>query len=243
MIPGALYDSHVQAWQEVWEDGRIEVEGNLAVAKLMYGCLYYILSSLPVVQGSHSPPGQFYGLSPGGLAYGDYLQDYQGHSFWDTETWMYPPVLYFHPELAKELLNYRLHSVPAARDRAKETGGKGSRFAWESAFTGREVTPDCCPETRDLEIHITGDIAFAARQYVASTRDKDWLINQKGGYVTNGCGLIREMAEYWNSRISYNNRTRQFDINTVTPPDEDHSAVNNSVFTNVVAGYSVFFAE
>ena len=227
----------------MWDDGRIEVQGNLPLAKLMYGAFYYILSSLPVAKGFNSDPGQFYGLSPGGLAYGDYNQDYQGHSFWDTETWMYPPVLYFHPELAKDLLNYRLHSVPAARDRATETGFKGSRFAWESAFTGREVTPDCCPETRDLEIHITGDIAFAIRQYIASTRDKEWLVNNTAGYATNGCGLVREIAEFWNSRMSYNAGSSQFDINGVTPPDEDHPNVNNSVFTNVVAGYSIFFAE
>jgi trehalose/maltose hydrolase-like predicted phosphorylase len=155
---------------------------------------------------------------------------------------MYPTVLYFYPELAREILNYRLHALPAARDRAAETGYEGSRFPWESAFTGREATPDCCPETRDNEIHNTGDVAFAIRQYVSLTRDENWL---KGptDYVTNGCGMIREIAEFWASRSVYNTQTDQFDINGVMPPDEDHAYVNNSIFTNVVAGYSIFFAE
>lgn len=27
------------------------------------------------------------------------------------------------------------------------------------------------------------------------------------------------------------------------PPDEDHNFVNNSIYTNVVAAYSIFFAK
>ncbi|CAG7819586.1 unnamed protein product [Allacma fusca] len=240
--PEQILKSHEAAWEAVWDDGRIEVEGNLGLAKLLYGCLYYILASLPIVGETNTPTRQFYGLSPGGLAYGDYLMDYQGHSFWDTETWMYPTVLYFYPELAREILNYRLHALPAARGRAEETGYQGSRFPWESAFTGRETTPDCCPETRDFQIHNTGDVGFAIRQYISSTRDGNWL-KDSGNYVTNGCGMIREIAEFWASRSTFNNVTNQFDINGVMPPDEDHHDVNNSIYTNVVAGYSIFFAE
>ncbi len=41
---------------------------------------------------------QFYGLSPGSLSRGGRLgEDYGGHSFWDTEIWMYPSVLLFYP--------------------------------------------------------------------------------------------------------------------------------------------------
>jgi len=54
------------------------VEGNIKLAKVIYGAFYYILSSLPVTTDTNSPVGQFYGLSPGGLAYGTYLNDYQG---------------------------------------------------------------------------------------------------------------------------------------------------------------------
>lgn len=240
----AVLSSHTEAWAQVWQDGRIEIGGNVKLAKLMYGCLYYLLSSLPIVQGTNSPVGQFYGLSPGGLAYGDYLMDYQGHSFWDTETWMYPSILYFYPEIAREVLNYRLHALPAARDRANDTGFEGARFPWESGFTGREVTPDCCPETRDFQIHNTGDVAFAIRQYVASTRDMTWLSNKnREAYVTNGCGIIREIAEFWASRSTYDANTNQFDIDHVMCPDEDAYDVDNSIYTNVVAGYSIFFAE
>ena len=73
-----LFDSHLNAWKLVWDDGRIEVEGNVQLGKVVYGSLYYILSSLPVTTETNSPVGQFYGLSPGGVAYGSLLNDYQG---------------------------------------------------------------------------------------------------------------------------------------------------------------------
>ena len=105
------------------------------------------------------------------------------------------------------------------------------------------MTPDCCPETRDYQIHNTGDIGYAIRQYIASTRDTTWLQNTSRDYVTNGCGLIRDIAEFWASRSSYNSNTSQFDIDHVMCPDEDAKDVDNSVYTNVVAGYAIFFAE
>ena len=46
------------------------------------------------------------------------------------------------------------------------------RFPWESARTRLDVTSDFCPEVRLYQMHITGDIAFAARQYVAATGDR-----------------------------------------------------------------------
>jgi hypothetical protein len=54
-----------------------------------------------------------------------------------------------------------------------------NRFPWESAFTGAEVTPDCCPETSENQQHITADVSLAARQYFALTHDTDWLINSE----------------------------------------------------------------
>lgn len=238
-----LYDLHVAAWSRVWNDGRIEVEGNLELAKVVHGSFYYILSSLPVTTETNTPVRQFFGLSPGGLAYGELLKDYQGHSFWDTETWMYPPVLYFFPQAAQQIINYRLHVLKAARDHAVNTGYQGARFPWESGITGREVTPDCCPETRDFQIHITGDIAFSIRQYIATTRDIRWLQDVKSNYITNGCGMVRDIAEFWVSRATFDNQTRLHDINHVMPPDEDHHDVDNNGYTNVQAAYSIFFAK
>jgi hypothetical glycosyl hydrolase len=68
------------------------------------------------------------------------------------------------------------------------------------------VTPDCCPTGRLYELHITGDIAFAARQYIAATGNKDWLLNELGGE------LIYEIARFWTSRVTYNTEKKQYEI-------------------------------
>jgi trehalose/maltose hydrolase-like predicted phosphorylase len=73
-----IYESHTQAWKHLWEDGKIELEGNLELSKTIYACLYYILTSLPVTTDTYSAVGQFYGVSPGGLAQGHMYRDFQG---------------------------------------------------------------------------------------------------------------------------------------------------------------------
>jgi len=65
-----------------------------------------------------------------------------------------------------------------------------NRFPWESAATGVEVTPDCCPETRKYQLHITGDISFAARQYLAATNDINWLIGENYSFPLDVCFLF-----------------------------------------------------
>ena len=90
---------------------------NLELAKVVCGSMYYLLSSLPN-EPVDANRRRFSGLSPGSLANGAFLKDYQGHSFWDTETWMFPPVLMLWSYVAKDLLLYRMGNIRAARDRA-----------------------------------------------------------------------------------------------------------------------------
>ena len=43
------------------------------------------------------------------------LQGYNGHIFWDTELWMYPPMLLLNQDIARSMLDYRFDRLPAAR--------------------------------------------------------------------------------------------------------------------------------
>ena len=106
-------------------DGVVEVTGDLELARVVLASQYYLLSSLPS-QHSARPLPPFCGLSPGSLAYGLLGQDYQGHNFWDTETWMYPAVLVLHPTLARELLQSLLQLQPALPDASHGAGDAGS---------------------------------------------------------------------------------------------------------------------
>ncbi|XP_039765165.1 protein-glucosylgalactosylhydroxylysine glucosidase [Pararge aegeria] len=230
-----LFEKHVEQWGRLYKQGGLEIEGNLQLAKIVNGIWYYFLSSLPSEE-SHFPLDRFFGLSPTGLARGGTFDDYEGHSFWDTEMWMFPPILVLYPQYARQLLQYRLDNAYVAAELARITGSKGYRFPWESAYTGSEVTQPCCPDVAEFEQHITACIAFAARQYLSMTRDEDWL---KHG----GCSIVTNIADFWASRAVINYSSGLYDIANVMGPDEDHSNVTNSVFTNVVAGYSLYLAQ
>lgn len=82
MSPDDLYNLHASKFANLWESGRIETD-NYELQNNIYSSYYYLLSSLPAPD-HYGVLNQFYGLSPGSLSRGALLQDYQGHSFWDT---------------------------------------------------------------------------------------------------------------------------------------------------------------
>ena len=63
-----LYASHVKAWSRLWQQGRIDLVGDLDLARLTYSSWYYLLSSMPLKE---DPAEKFVGLSPCGLPLGD----------------------------------------------------------------------------------------------------------------------------------------------------------------------------
>ena len=70
---------------------------------------------------------------------------YRGHVFWDTELFILPFFTLTQPQIARNLLLYRYHTLGGARRKAQERGHKGAQYPWESAMTGDEVTPRWVP--------------------------------------------------------------------------------------------------
>ncbi|XP_061465855.1 protein-glucosylgalactosylhydroxylysine glucosidase isoform X2 [Rhineura floridana] len=228
---GSLYVSHIQAWAALWEGCCVEVDGPLSLSQAVYGCLYYLLSAIPPLDSSDF---LFSGISPGGLSNGTCGEDYWGHVFWDQDTWMYPNILLFYPEAACAILKYRIRTLGGALYNAQKQGYKGAKFPWESAATGQEV----CPEEiyGAEEIHISGDVLLAFEQYYYITQDLE-LFRQEGGW-----DVVHAVAQYWCSRVVWSPEEQNYHITGVLPPDEYHSAVDNSVYTNAIAQRSLNFA-
>lgn len=82
------------------------------------------------------------------------------------------------------------------------------------------------------QIHISGDVSYAIQMFFAVTNDVKWMKKE-------GCAIALEVAKFWESRCEYDEQFDLFDINRVMGPDEDHASVDNNVFTNVVASYSL----
>jgi trehalose/maltose hydrolase-like predicted phosphorylase len=123
-----LLARHKAAWDELWQSD-IQIEGDDEVQRATHFALYHLYS--------FCREGQAYSLSPMGLS----GLGYNGHVFWDTEVWMFPPILLLHPEMAKSLLEYRFQRMEAARNNAKVHGYKGVMFPWESDDKGRSQLP------------------------------------------------------------------------------------------------------
>ncbi|PIO29417.1 hypothetical protein AB205_0026500, partial [Aquarana catesbeiana] len=226
-----LYLSHEDAWTQLWEGCWIEMEASLALRQAVYGCLYYLLSALPPLGCDE----KFDGISPGGLSNGQRNEDYWGHVFWDQDTWVYPNILLFYPEMARHILKYRIRTLEGARQNAEQQGYKGAKFPWESAVTGCEV----CPEKiyGDQEIHINGDVMMAFKQYYEMTKDLDFFVS------SGGWDVVSSIADYWCSRVVWSKEEQNYHIKGVMPPDEYHAGVDNSAYTNAIAQIRYFFLK
>jgi trehalose/maltose hydrolase-like predicted phosphorylase len=201
------------AWARLWASD-VEVLGDTRLRAQVRSSLFSLFASV-----RDDVP---WAPSPGGLS----SDGYNGHVFWDSETWMFPTLLATAPDVARQSLQYRADRLAAAEAYAAATGWDGARFPWESALSGGEETP-AFADTGKLEIHISADIALAAWQYYLATGDRDWL-------ESTGWPLLSGIATFWASRATPN-ADGSYSILDVIPPDEYAEHVDDSVYTNVGA--------
>ncbi len=216
-----LIEAHEKAWSELWSTGDIILKGDPVVQKDMRIMLYHLYSF--VREGFSNS------LSPMGLS----GLGYNGHVFWDTEIWMFPPLLVLQPNLAKSLINYRYDRLEAAKRNAKNHGYQGAMFPWESAATGEEETP-IWALSGPFEHHITACVAIAAWNYYQVTQDTAWL-------RTKGWPILSETANFWVSRVKLN-KEGKYDIKNVVGADEWAENVDNDAWTNAAAKANLRYA-
>jgi len=208
-----LIKAHDQAWDELWKSD-ILIDGDPQTQRDIRLMLYHLYS--------FAREGTDYSFSPMGLS----GLGYNGHTFWDTEIWMYPALLLLQPKIAASLMEYRYNRLPAAIRNAKDHGYKGAMFPWESAASGNEETP-VWALSGPFEHHITADVGIAAWNYYCVTGDKTWL--KEKGYP-----LLRATADFWASRVERNG-PGHYDIRNVVAADEWAENVDNNAYTNAAA--------
>lgn len=208
-----LLQRHEEAWAKLWKSDII-VEGDLQAQKDIRFALYHLYSFVR--------EGTGYSLSPMGLS----GLGYNGHVFWDTELWMYPPLLALQPEIAKSILEYRFQRLGAARQNAFSHGYQGVMFPWESSDQGSEDTP-VWALTGPFQQHITGCVGWAAWKYYQVTHDKQWLRDR-------GYPILKEVADFWASRVERKGLGK-YEINNVIGANEWEENIDNNAFTNGMA--------
>lgn len=215
-----LLQFHKKAWDELWKSD-IQIDGDPQAQQDVHSMLYHLYSFVR--------EGTAYAPSPMGLS----GLGYNGHTFWDSELWMYPALLVMKPELAKSMIEYRYQRLEAAKRNAFSVGFKGAMYPWESAESGVEETP-VWALSGPFEHHITADVAIAAWNYYAVTQDKGWL-REKGWPV------LSATADFWASRVERNG-PGHYDIKNVVAADEWAENVDNNAFTNAAAKANLQYA-
>ena len=114
-------------------------------------------------------------------------EHYEGHYFWDTETYIIPFFLYSRPDIARKLLEYRYSILDAARENAKRMRDRGALFAWRT-INGQEASGNFLGST--VQYHINAAVAYAIHKYVEATEDWDFLAEM-------GAEILFETARCW----------------------------------------------
>lgn len=208
-----LMNAHRRLWDELWQSD-VRIEGDDEAQRTVRFALFNLYS--------FARAGSALSISPMGLS----SQGYNGHIFWDTELWMYPPMLLLNQGIAESMINYRTNRLAAACKRAGSYGYRGAMFPWESDDAGEESTPTFAL-TGPFEHHITADIAIACWEYYCITRDKHWLLSQ-------GYPMMKAAAEFWVSRAERND-DGSYSIRNVVGANEYASGVDDNAFTNGAA--------
>jgi len=221
--------AHEAAWKEHWDESDVIIEGDDEVQQAVRFAVYHMTSAA-------NPEDERVSVGARGLT-GD---AYFGHVFWDTEIYLLPYYTAVWPEATRAMLMYRYHTLPAARGKAAAMGYMGALYAWESADTGEETTPDSVMGptgevmdilTGKMEIHISADIAYAVWQYWRSTCDDAFFLDA-------GAEILLETARFWASRaVAEADGLRH--IRHVIGPDEYHEDVDDNAFTNVMARWNI----
>lgn len=205
--------AHERLWRELWQ-GDIEIEGDEEAQRVVRFAIYNLYGSCRAGSRLSVPP---MGLSS---------QGYNGHIFWDTELWMFPPMLLLNEGIARSMVDYRTDRLSAARTRAASMGYRGAMYPWESDDFGQEATPTWAI-TGQFEHHITADVAIACWNYYCVTGNKRWLMEE-------GWPVLRDAAEFWVSR-AVRNADGSYSVEGVVGADEYAENVTDNAFTNGAA--------
>jgi alpha,alpha-trehalose phosphorylase len=207
-----LCDSQRAYLDDVWHRADVELEGDAALQQAVRFALFHVLQAGARAERRAIPAK---GLTGAG---------YDGHTFWDMETYTLPVLTYVAPDAARDALLWRHSTMDLAETRAHELDLAGAAFPWRT-IRGQECSGYWPAGT--AAFHINADVADAVRRYLFATGDKDF---SQGPAIE----LLVATARLWRS-LGHHDGDGGFRIDGVTGPDEYTALVNNNVYTNLMA--------
>jgi alpha,alpha-trehalose phosphorylase len=197
---------------EFWSRADVELEGDPQIQQAIRFAMFHVLQSAARAEQRAIPAKGLTG--PG----------YNGHTFWDSETFVLPVLTYVAPSAVADALRWRYSILDLARSRAHDLGFKGATFPWRTIH-GEECSGYWPASTAAL--HINADVADAVVRYVSASGDRSFERN-------TGAEILVETARLWAS-VGHFDRDGQFRIDGVTGPDEYSALADNNLYTNLMA--------
>ena len=197
---------------DFWAAADVEVEGNAQLQQAVRFASFHVLQAGARAEKRGIPAKGLTG--PG----------YDGHSFWDTETFVLPMLSHTVPDAAADVLRWRQQTLPLALERAAQLGLAGAAFPWRT-IRGQECSGYWPAGT--AAFHVNADIADAAIRHVIATGDADFERDV-------ALELLIQTARLWRS-LGHHDLEGNFRIDGVTGPDEYSAVADNNVFTNLMA--------
>ncbi|SHN01889.1 glycoside hydrolase family 65 protein [Actinacidiphila paucisporea] len=207
-----LLDQQRAYLDDFWERADVEVDGDTEIQQAVRFALFHVLQVGARAEERAIPAK---GLTGSG---------YDGHSFWDAETFVLPLLGFTSPHAAAEVLRWRYNMLPVAQERARQLGLAGATFPWRT-INGDEASGYWPAGT--AAFHINADIADAVVRYVAITGDQVFERD-------TGLELLVETARLWRS-LGHHDHAGAFHIDGVTGPDEYSAVSDDNAFTNLMA--------
>ncbi|NKQ27131.1 glycoside hydrolase family 65 protein [Streptomyces galbus] len=207
-----LLDEQRDYPDDFWARADVEVDGDEQIQQAVRFALFHVLQAGARAEQRAIPAK---GLTGSG---------YDGHAFWDTETFVLPVLTYTSPEAVAEALRWRQNTLPAARERAAQLGLRGAAFPWRT-IEGSEGSAYWPAGT--AAFHVNADIADAVKRYVVATGDTDFERD-------TGLELLVETARLWRS-LGHHDPHGTFHIDGVTGPDEYSAIADDNAYTNLMA--------
>jgi alpha,alpha-trehalose phosphorylase len=222
-VDGALLAAKSTGWDglvarqreyldDFWERADVEIEGDEELQQAVRFALFHTLQAGARAEQRALPAKGLTG--PG----------YDGHAFWDTESFVLPVLTYTAPEAAADALRWRWSTLEEARQRAEQLHLQGAAFPWRT-IRGQECSAYWPAGT--AAFHVNADIADAALRYIRATGDEAFARRE-------GLELLVETARLWRS-LGHHDSEGVFHIDGVTGPDEYSAIVDDNVYTNLMA--------
>lgn len=236
----AIRQASVDYWQAVWQDADIVLDSDdpdmqkmirMNVFHIRQAAQHKANRDLDVSVGSRGLTGE----------------GYRGHIFWD-ELFVIPYYAANDPQTARDLLQYRVRRLNAAKANAQVDDEQGAMYPWQSGQYGDEqaqyihlntVNNEWEPDNSRRQRHISLAIAYNMWIYTQLTNDKTFMND-------GGLAVLLETSKFWLNKAELGTDGR-YHIAGVMGPDEYHEAypgakeggITDNAYTNIMVAWSL----